>query len=141
MYAKEHQVVKELENIVKEQLNVKKIELKTNHPQEEIKIEFDANLTTELESEGYARELSRVVQDFRKKLGLNKNDLIELQISTDESLKKILESQEKFIEERTNAKKLFINPSNVTTDKERFKNRIDFKIKDKRGEIAIVIAK
>ena len=37
-----------------------------------------------------------------------------------------------FIKERTNSKIL-----NITTEKERFKNNIDFNIKDKRGKIAI----
>jgi hypothetical protein len=32
-----------------------------------------------------------------------------------------------------------LNIEDVTTDKERFKNNMDFKIKDKRGEIVIIL--
>jgi len=46
----------------------------------------------------------------------------------------MLEKQELFIRERTNSKELKI----VTTSKERFKNKQDFKIKDKRGNIVII---
>jgi len=44
-----------------------------------------------------------------------------------------LESQKSLLKERTNSKKLEF----VTTGKERFKNIIQFTIKDKKGEIAI----
>ena len=80
--------------------------------------------------------MSRKVQAFRKKLGLNQKDKIELFLITDDKFKKILKKQENYLKERTNAK----NMEFVTTPKERFKNIIDFKIKDKRGEIAVVVS-
>jgi len=123
---------KEFLEMIKRELNVKKINF--NLAKDETpKVELNFEMTEELEAEGYAREISRQIQAFRKKLGLEKKDLIELKISTDEELKKILESQKNFIKERTNSKRFEI----VTTDKERFKNNIDFKIKDKRGLILI----
>ena len=125
---------KQLEEIIVRQLNVKKITWK-KASEHECKIELDTNLTPELEAEGYAREMSRQVQAFRKKLGLEKKDKIELVIFTDGEFKNVLEKQKAFIGERTNSKVFSI----VTTKKERFKNGIDFKIKDKRGEIAIVV--
>ena len=82
--------------------------------------------------------MSRQVQSFRKELGLNKNDVIELAIFCDEELKKMLEKWKKYLMERTNSKKLDIFSSNVTTDKERFKKNIEFKIKDKRGTLSII---
>ena len=117
--------------IISRQLNVKKINLKEA---KKISVKFDTKLTSELETEGYAREISRQVQSFRKKLGLEKKDKIGLLIFTDDKFKNILDKQKKFIKERTNSKKLEI----VTTGKERFKNNIDFKIKDKRGKIIII---
>ena len=78
------------------------------------------------------------MQEFRKKLGLHKKDKIELIISTDNGLKNMLEKQEEFIKERTNSKKFKIISEDVTTDKERFKNKTDFQIKDKKGEILVV---
>ncbi len=122
---------KELQEIIKSQLNVKGLELKSG---KKISVKLNTKLTPELEAEGYAREMSRQIQSFRKKLGLEKKDLVEIYIFTDDKCKNILEKHKKFIRERTNAKKLEF----VTTVKERFKNKIDFKIKDKKGEIWIV---
>jgi|TARA_Y100000310_G_scaffold337779_1_gene425760 isoleucyl-tRNA synthetase len=125
---------KDLQEIIAKQLNVKKIELKKG---KEISVELDTKLTPELESEGYAREISRYIQSFRKKLGLKKIDKIKTILLVDYEFKKILEKQISFIEERTNSKKLEIT-QNVTTNKERFKNQNDFKVKDKRGKIVII---
>ena len=122
-----------MKNVIKSQLNVKNVEIKVKGTN--ILVNLDMHTTPELEAEGYAREMSRQVQVFRKKLGLEKKNKIELLIFTDDEFKKILETQERFIKERTNSKKLEI----VTTDKERFKNKIGFTIKDKRGEIGIIV--
>ncbi|VVB83911.1 Isoleucine--tRNA ligase [uncultured archaeon] len=135
VYSKEKKLSKELEEIAKNQLNVKLIELKIG---KEFSVELDVKQTPELEAEGYAREMSRQVQAFRKELGLNKNNTIELSIFCDDELKKILEKWKTFIMNRTNSKKLEFFSENVTTDKERFKKNIEFKIKDKRGKIAII---
>ena len=124
----------ELKELIKQELNVKGLKILTDST-EKIKVELDFNLTPELENEGYAREISRQVQSFRKDLGLNKQDIIELKIITkDKEFAKIIEDQKEFIQDRTNSKNLSV----VTTDKERFKNKIDFKIKDKRGEIVVI---
>ena len=122
---------KDLQKIILSQLNIKSIEIKKG---KEISVELDTNLTPELEAEGYAREMSRIIQDFRKKLGLNKKEKVETWIIADEDFKKILEKNKNFIQERTNSEKLEI----VTTDKERFKNKIEFRIKDKRGNVSVV---
>ena len=53
---------------------------------------------------------------------------------TDDKFQEILKIQENLIKERTNSKKLEI----VTTSKERFKKKTDFRIKDKRGQIVII---
>jgi len=122
---------KPLQEIIKSQLNVKNVEIKSG---KEISVELDTEMTPELEAEGYARELSRQIQSFRKNLGLQKKDKVETSIIVDDEFKKVLEKQKKFIKERTNSKKLEF----VTTGKERFKNKTDLKIKDKKGWIAIV---
>jgi len=122
----------DLKKLIESQLNVKKIELKHG---KELRVNLDTKQTPELEAEGYAREISRQVQAFRKKLGLEKKDKIELNIITDDNFKNILEKQKSLIQNRTNSKKLKI----ATTDKERFKNKIDFTIKDKRGKLAVII--
>jgi isoleucyl-tRNA synthetase len=138
IYIKENQKFEKFEELIKSQLNVKEIEFQSpTKLKKEFDLELDTTLTSELEAEGYAREMSRQIQAFRKNLGLKKKDKIELFILTDKEFKNILETQTKFIEERTNSKELkFLE--NVTTDKERFKNINDFKIKDKRGRIGII---
>ena len=132
---------------IKSQLNIKELKIvdhgklpealdeerKTTKDDLISSIKLDTKLTPELEAEGYAREVSRKVQAYRKQLGLNKNDKVETVIIVDEEFKKILEKNVDSLRERTNSKKLEI----VTTVKERFKNKIDFKVKDKRGEIVI----
>jgi isoleucyl-tRNA synthetase len=122
----------ELKEIIKQELNVKNIFWKPIKNLE-TKIELDFDITPELEAEGYARELSRKVQAFRKKLGLNKEDEIELKIVCDKKLINILENQKKFLIERTNSKNLKFgeNADNSVGERE------EFKIKDKSGLIFI----
>ena len=83
-----HTIPPRLKEIIKSQLNVKEIKIKEG---KEIKVKLDFKLSKELEAEGYAREMSRLVQSFRKKLGLNKDEQIKLVIISDEELKNILE--------------------------------------------------
>ncbi len=124
---------KGFEELLKSQLNVKEISWKKSKNKEHL-IEIDTKITPELEAEGYAREVSRKVQEFRKKLGLKKENEIELQLVIDDEFKKILEKNFDFIKERTNSKTLV-----VTTDKERFKNNTDFKIRERQGAIGIKV--
>jgi len=128
----------ELIELIKSQLNIKEIEIKIIKENNEITVELDTKITPELESEGYTREMSRQVQAFRKEIGLTKKDKIELIIYSDEELKKMLEKNKEMLLQRTNTVELEIFSENVTTDKERFKKNIEFKIKDKRGKIIIV---
>ena len=128
---------KEISGIIAQQLNVKEIKIKDVKAGESLKVEFDTKITSELEAEGYAREISRHVQSFRKKIGLKKEDKIGLVLFVDNELKNMLKNQEKFIKERTNSKKLEISES-ASNSKEKFKNTSDFKIKNKRGNIVII---
>ncbi len=134
IYSKEHQALKELEEIIKKQLNVKEIELKASHKAEELKVKLDTKMTPELEAEGYARNLIRSIQAFRKKLGLKPENVIKTLIITNEKTKKILEKNKDIVADKTNSKELNV----ITESKETFKNKADFKIKDKKGEIVII---
>ncbi len=122
----------DLKKIIKQELNVKNISWKSVENLD-VKVDLDLEMTPELEAEGYARELSRKVQAFRKKLGLNKEDVIELQVVSDNKLKEILKSQEKFLMERTNSKEIKFkeNEENVVGERE------EFKIKNYSGFIFI----
>ncbi|MDP2628747.1 MAG: isoleucine--tRNA ligase, partial [Nanoarchaeota archaeon] len=122
---------KDLIEIIKNQLNLKKIEFsqrKIYSSKKQIeklgmpyKVQLDTTITPELEAEGYARELSRQIQAFRKKLGLQKNDKVEIIVLTDDKMKEIFEKQKNSIKQRTNSEKIYFSSGNVTTVKERFK--------------------
>jgi len=119
---------KELIEIIERQLNVKKVELKTG---KDISIGLDTKITPELEAEGYAREISRKIQDARKKAGFVKSDKIKLALVIEDNLKKIIEKQINFIKERTNATEIFIGKA----DEKEFKHKFDDKIKGKSIKI------
>ena len=102
----EDKISKELEKIIVRQLNVKKIDVKKD---KELKVELDLKMTPELEAEGYAREISRAVQAERKKAGLVKGDLIELEIVAGKDFCRKIETQKDILKERTNCKTININ--------------------------------
>jgi valyl-tRNA synthetase len=126
-------ISKEIQGIIATQLNVKKITIKKG---KELKVELDTKLTSELESEGYAREISRKVQALRKTAGLVKENLIDLILVLDENLKKLVEPQKEMIKERTNSKKIEIT---TKTPSNKFQAESKDKIKEK--EISIYFNK
>jgi len=117
---------KELQNLISAQLNIKKIEVEIKKDVKEVSVELDTKMTPELEAEGYAREISRKVQDSRKKAGLVKTDKINLNLIFDENFKRIIERQIDFIAGRTNSKEILIN-----SDEKGYKNKFEDKIKDR----------
>ena len=125
-------ISKELQEIIKLQLNVKKLKFEKS---EKLKVNLDLKLTPELEAEGYARQISRQVQSFRKDLKFEKKDKINLFIETNEDFVKILKKNAEFIKKRTNAKKLEISSKTASTKLK----KVSFKIKDKKGEIGILL--
>lgn len=86
----------DLEELLKAEINVKKVEwLKEDG---DLEVDYDFNLTQELKAEGEARELIRQIQDMRKEAKLDVNQVVVLQlVSWPEAFK-----QE--IEEKTNTK-------------------------------------
>ena len=67
------------EAILMEELNVKSVE----NGQE---VGIDLNITTDLKEEGLSREIIRVVQNARKKAGLNVDDRIKLNLSYEQEI-------------------------------------------------------
>lgn len=122
---------KELDDLLKTQLNVKKIEWKTGT----LGVELDIKMTPNLEAEGYARNIIRSIQAFRKKLGLQPKDKVKTVIICDKKLKAMLDKHKNTVADKTNSKKLEV----ITETKETFKNRIDFKVKDSKGDIGIIL--
>lgn len=120
------------QEIIKQELNVKSVEYLVSG-EENLSIELDLNLTPELESEGFAREVSRKVQAFRKKLGLNKEDKIKLSLVLEGDLKQILSSQHSLLKDRTGASSLeILDEDNNSTD-----HVEDFTVKNKKGKLLV----
>ncbi|MFA5993085.1 MAG: isoleucine--tRNA ligase [Candidatus Pacearchaeota archaeon] len=128
----EKKIPKEMKEIIMNQLQVKKIEVVNG---KEEKVKFDEKMTPELESEGYARNLSRAIQSLRKKVGLVKNDNIDLYLFSSDNIEKLIKTQENFLKQRTNSKKITIMssenfPEGFSDDKIQIKNlEISFAIK------------
>jgi isoleucyl-tRNA synthetase len=55
-----------------------------------LQVELDTNITPELKEEGSYREIVRAIQDMRKKAGLNPNDIISLNIKSEEDTQKLI---------------------------------------------------
>ncbi len=123
-------ISKEMQEIIKNQLNVKKIEIKIIK-KKEAKVELDTTLTKDLEAEGFAREISRKVQDARKKAGLIKTDKIKLGLHLSQNLKQMLTKHLDFIKQRTNSHELKIE---ITDDKS-YKHVTEDKIKSESIKI------
>jgi isoleucyl-tRNA synthetase len=115
--------VKSLELLIKSQVNCKKIILKKQVIENDFEIELNINLTSELEKEGYTREVLRRIQDLRKKSKLNKNDKIELFIDSKIDLDYNLIKK--------------ISNSKIVKKLEKFHSEEKIKIKEKEFEIKI----
>lgn len=116
---------KEYLSLVEEEVNVKQVQIKKG---KEIQVVLDTKLTPELESEGFAREISRKVQALRKTSNLVKENTIELLVVVPEDLKKMLESQKSMIAERTNSSSIIIESQ---PPKKKFQTEAKDNIKDK----------
>ena len=114
--------IKTLEDLIKKQVNCKKIIVKKKPLDKEFEVKLNTKLTPELEKEGYTREVLRRIQDLRKKAKLNKQDKIEIYINSK------IDLDFKLIEKTANAE-IIKNFKATFADK--------FKIKEKEFEIGI----
>lgn len=103
IYMKEEGLNLDMLEVVGRQLNVKSVETIDS---KEIKVEFDTKMTPALESEGYSREFARNIQAMRKKAGLVKGQMINIEVVCNANLRKYFEENIHFLTERTNAKKI-----------------------------------
>lgn len=72
----EEKLMDALNYLIKDELNVKNIEFKEG--KDEIYVEFDTQLTEDLIEEGRAREIIRMIQEERKRIGTAQNELIDV---------------------------------------------------------------
>ena len=92
----------ELLNLIKDELNVKEIEIKKGEG--ELKVELDTKITPELREEGQVREIIRHIQYLRKKAGLIPKDRVVIYYSSGPELGEILTKNKKIILEETKSK-------------------------------------
>jgi isoleucyl-tRNA synthetase len=81
--------------IVREELNVKKVSFGGSG------VSLDTEITEELRLEGLAREVVRLIQDRRKKLGLNVEDRIHTCFEADGLLGRAIEKHADYIKNET----------------------------------------
>ncbi|MDD5253559.1 MAG: isoleucine--tRNA ligase [Candidatus Nanoarchaeia archaeon] len=81
-------------DLVLTQTNIKEMRIEKKDTESKFEIVLDTSFTPELEQEGFRRELTRRIQDLRKKNKLVKEDRIELFIETSYKLGDLTELQE-----------------------------------------------
>lgn len=95
-YTGKQKLSDEFEEILADELNVKKVSFGKE-------MQFDLNINADLKREGLAAELTRMVQDLRKKRGLKVGETVKLSYDTDdEELKAamaLLDTQKTYISE------------------------------------------
>lgn len=85
-------------------------------------------------SEGYSRELTRCIQEMRKRLGLKKGDFVETVVFASERLTKFIEPHIERIKNVTGSRKLEISIEDKTKES---KLSNEFKIKDELIRIGV----
>ena len=96
-------------SMIAEELNVKKVHVSEG---DEISTVINTKLNDELISEGRMRELIRVIQNQRKKTGLNIDDRVHLTLSGDAELMKVISTHKDEIAREVLAKTLSAEGSN-----------------------------
>ncbi len=119
---KDLNLLKNMDEILKIQLNVKEIKVNKG----EFFVKLDEKITKELEIEGYTREVMRRIQSLRKKEGLKKEDRIKLVINSDYVLSKFKDE----IMNKVGAKSLEFNGKTLSISSKE-------NIKDEEFEISI----
>ena len=85
----------EVASIVRDELNVKKLTFGA------LEVQLDTEITEELRMEGLAREVVRLIQDRRKRLGLNVEDRIHTCFEADGLLARAIEKHGDYIKNET----------------------------------------
>jgi len=100
--------------ILRDEVNVKKVIFAKEKDEKlkwvqvrEVQIGLDTEIPEELKQEGLVRELTRLVQDLRKRSGLTINDQIELSVKSEDGMvRAVLEKFKDIIEKETRSKLL-----------------------------------
>ncbi|MDD5627060.1 MAG: isoleucine--tRNA ligase [Patescibacteria group bacterium] len=103
-------------NLMREELNIKEIKVVSEIKEAgdllvaedgDLKVALNIKITPELKREGIVRDLVRVVQEMRKKAGLEVSDRIELSLySEDGEIQKAIQEWQDYIQKETLAERL-----------------------------------
>ncbi len=109
---------RELLELIKEEINVKKI----THKIGKTETKLDTKITPELKEEGQVREIIRHLQALRKKAGLTPQDKISIYYSGSPKLAKILFKNKTLIQKETKTKDLTrLSEKEVTAEEKKLK--------------------
>ncbi len=103
------QLAPEYFNVIKDELNVKKVIHNDTGKDAELAVTLDTHLTPELLAEGAARELMRVIQDLRKQAKLNPTQFVNVHIEASPAFQKMLQAHLGEIKEKVRAKDLLFS--------------------------------
>ncbi|MBI4994000.1 class I tRNA ligase family protein [Candidatus Wolfebacteria bacterium] len=116
---------KELLELIKDEINVKEIIFDKNIADE---VELDIKITPELKEEGQLRELTRAIQDLRKKSGFLPEQKIILEIQTNAAGEKLINKFEPELKKNVGVKEIKIKSVNGEFLKiDEFEFRIEIK--------------
>jgi isoleucyl-tRNA synthetase len=100
-------------------------------PTNDCLIELDLNVTEELENEGIARDIVRLIQQDRKEMNFNISDYINIKISCSDKLQKIINQNKCYIKGQTLGKDIFFIKS------EEFSKKFNHQIEDENLQIIL----
>jgi isoleucyl-tRNA synthetase len=122
---KSEKLNQELLGLIQEELNVKNIEFTEDVVKGDgWELEYDFEITAELRNEGVIREVTRKIQEMRKKAGCKPEDKIIVYYSGDKSLTELLTKNRELILLQTRAKDLIFQRK----EKQSFNIEKQFKI-------------
>lgn len=104
-------ITDEMKKILQEEINVKEIEIKKNQKDE---IVLDTKLTAVLQEEGIKNDIARLIQELRKKSGLNPKDKAAIYYKTDKEISEIIKKHKDELINETNLHKL--SEEDIATD-------------------------
>jgi len=103
-----HEISDEMKELVKDEVNVKEVQIEVDKGAKTVFVELDTEMTKELREEGLARETVRTIQEMRKKAGFEVADRIEIYYETTaEPVREVLAGEwQEYIARETLAVKL-----------------------------------
>ena len=110
---------KQLEDILKDEINVKKI----TYEKQTDKVKLNTTITKELKEEGDIREIIRAIQGLRAKANLKPGETINLYIKTNKDLGNLIEKNKQEINKLTYTKDISFKP--ITKPKSETQIKID----------------